>query len=271
MPRQPPLDDDIVFEDACWRVLVADDSPTIRASLERMCAAFGTRIELTEVTNGADCLDALASGGFDLAFIDIHFPDVSGLDALKAARLAGSRTFVVVISSAFTADSVRVAKALRAYEFLPKPFTDAQVRSVLSSYAEIRMSKSVLLVDDSGTARRLMSRVLDRSAFDLHIVEASDAVTGFELYARRPTDLIMLDLNMSGLHGREAARIFRAHRPDCRIVLVSGDRDGLRDVGPHVATLAKPFDAAALDAVLHRLFRLRMPFEDVPETETALV
>jgi hypothetical protein len=42
-------------------------------------------LDLVEVTNGRDCIRLLGRGDIDLAFIDIHMPEMSGLDALRGA------------------------------------------------------------------------------------------------------------------------------------------------------------------------------------------
>jgi DNA-binding NtrC family response regulator len=80
-------------------MLVADDSRMIRKIF--MDAVQGSKLPLRISTtdNGRDCLTLLKSGDIDLAFIDVHIPELSGTEALWAARKLGVQTFVTVMSS----------------------------------------------------------------------------------------------------------------------------------------------------------------------------
>lgn len=252
---------DIEFREVQWRVLVADDSRLAARAVRDAVSAFKIRTEIVTVGTGAACLEALASNTFDLAFVDVVFPDITGIEALRAARAAGANTFVTIVSGHRTEEHLTVAKALRAYDFLAKPLDAADIVRVLDTYTLVSQRRRLLLVDDSGTARRLMSRVLARSIFRLDILEAADAVTGFETFVQERPDISMLDLNLGALDGLAAYRIFKAHRPGARIVLVSSDGPGLdRSNVDHV--LLKPFDPPDVDRIMHQVLGLPLPYAD---------
>ncbi|WP_075217049.1 response regulator [Mongoliimonas terrestris] len=252
---------DIEFREVQWRVLVADDSRTAARAIRDAVHAFKIKTEIVTVDTGAACLEALASNTFDLAFVDLIFPDITGIEALCAARAAGANTFVTIVSGHRTEEHLAVAKALKAYDFLAKPLAEADIVRVLDTYTLVSQRRRLLLVDDSGTARRLMSRVLSSSIFRLEILEAADAVTGFETFVRERPDIVMLDLNLGALDGLSAYRIFKAHRPGARIVLISSDGPGLsRSNAEHV--LLKPFDTADVDRIMHQVLGLPLPYGD---------
>src|SRR5262249_9771654 len=66
------------------RVLVADDDPAIRLVLRHRLEAEGWKVE--EAADSQAALDALRSGKFDVALIDIIMPGSGGLEVLSTAR-----------------------------------------------------------------------------------------------------------------------------------------------------------------------------------------
>ncbi|HOY63615.1 MAG TPA: response regulator, partial [bacterium] len=59
------------------RILVVDDSAVIRKMLEEILVAEG--FSVTAAPDGIEGLEAVRSGGFDLMFLDIDMPSISGL------------------------------------------------------------------------------------------------------------------------------------------------------------------------------------------------
>ncbi len=250
---------DIEFRETRWRILIADDSMIAARALEAAVAQFFLPIDIVQVSTGQRCLEELATNSYDIAFVDLVFPDISGLEAIAAARASGSRTFVTVVSGYCTPDHVELAKALKAYDFLTKPVRTEDVMRILDCYAQASQRRRMLLIDDSGTARRLIRKIVGRSLFRFDVTEAEDPITGFEIFVRERPDIVMIDVNMGSLDGISASRIFRAHMPGSRIVLVSADREALTGSGM-LHTLVKPFDYEELDCVLHDLMGLGLPY-----------
>ena len=79
----------------------------------------------------------------------------------------------------------------------------------------------VLVVDDSATARRLLSRCLQAEP-DIEVVgEASDAFSAHELIARHRPDVITLDIEMPGMDGLDFLRHLMKHQPIPVIIISS--------------------------------------------------
>ena len=58
----------------------------------------------------------------DLVLLDVHLPDISGIDVLRRLRGAGNDVGVMVVTAAREADTVRAAAAAGAAHYLVKPF-----------------------------------------------------------------------------------------------------------------------------------------------------
>src|SRR5262249_56682744 len=68
------------------RVLLVDDSPTMRSIVRKVLAATRFPLEVTEAGEGAEALPLARAGEFDLAFFGYHLPGLGGLHAVSALR-----------------------------------------------------------------------------------------------------------------------------------------------------------------------------------------
>jgi CheY-like chemotaxis protein len=259
MPSLQPHVTDIEFVEGCWSVMIADSSAANRHALRRAVEAFSFPTRIHEIADTGEALAELATNAHEIAFLGLDLGADRDMAALKRAREGGIGTFVVATATATGEADMARARALGAYDVLGQPLAAADIHRVLDSFAAIRTRRSALIVDDSGVARRLMTRVFERSVFDIAVSEAADGIDGFEDYVRRPTDVVFLDLHMGRLDGFETARIFRAFKRDVKIVLVTAS-DDVVDPAIFPLVLRKPFTALDLDAMLHRLFGLAAPF-----------
>ena len=83
------------------------------------------------------------------------------------------------------------------------------------------MSPKVLLVDDSGLARRGTRRVLEEAGYT--VVEAEDGLSALERFAIDKPDVVLLDLVMKGMYGLDVLAKLRELDPAARVIVVSAD------------------------------------------------
>ena len=115
----------------------------------------------------------LNGANIDLAFIDVHMPELSGTEAFWSARKQGIKTFVTLMSTPPAAEAVEMAINLRAYEFLFKPFTASDAVGIMKTYARISSPTKILIVDDSSTVRQIVQKIIQGSVFHCEIAQAS--------------------------------------------------------------------------------------------------
>jgi len=110
--------------------------------------------------------------------------------------------------------------------------------------------ETILLVEDEGAVRGLVAEVLRRRGYQ--VIEAGDGDEAIEASDRHAgtIHLLVTDLVMPGMNGRELARFMEHARPGIRLLFVSGYSDdrvepraGRTDSG---AFLQKPFTPVAL-------------------------
>jgi CheY-like chemotaxis protein len=108
----------------------------------------------------------------------------------------------------------------------------------------------VLVVEDEGLVRLMVVQALDDAGFALR--EAGDASAALDiLSAEGRIGLMVTDLGLPGVDGRELADLARAQRPDLKILFMTGYADAQRLEQPlprGMDLIAKPFDLDDLAA-----------------------
>jgi NtrC-family two-component system response regulator AlgB len=108
------------------RVLVVDDEKNILTTLSMCLEGMGCAV--TTASSADRALEASERGPFDLAFLDLRLGSASGLEVLPKLLAARPGLAVVVITAYATYDTAVEAIKLGAFDYLPKPFTPAQIR-----------------------------------------------------------------------------------------------------------------------------------------------
>lgn len=117
------------------------------------------------------------------------------------------------------------------------------------------MSTKVLVVDDSGTMRKIVIRALNASGFS-DTVEASDGAEALNIFQSSQIGLVMTDWNMPNKSGLELTREIRALGSKVPIVMITTEAEKTRVVEAIQAGisdyLTKPFTQDALQAKLDK-------------------
>jgi CheY-like chemotaxis protein len=109
------------------KILIVDDESLIRYSLS--VTLKDGRTEVRTAANGGEALQAVRDVSFDLCFLDIHLPDMSGLDIMKLLRSASPKTKIIVMSGEILTEDAKKTVQEHAVLFLAKPFDLDFVRS----------------------------------------------------------------------------------------------------------------------------------------------
>ena len=111
-------------------------------------------------------------------------------------------------------------------------------------------SETILVVDDEETVRRFSSRVLQKHGFDVVAASTPAEAIAAADERRNAIDLLLTDVMMPGMNGRQLAELLLARRPLLRVLFMSGYAEDVlaTNVGlvPGAAFLGKPFKPKAL-------------------------
>lgn len=178
-------------------ILVADDEINIRKTLSLCLEADGHSV--IAVSNYADAVSEAARRCFDVAFVDLRLGVESGLDLIPAL-LSGSPWLKVIVITAYASIETAVEAIRRgATDYIPKPFTPAQVRLAIEKAAHIRsleqklanleedlhrLNPEIELESASPTMQRTLSLAQQVAASDATVLLRGESGTGKGILAR---------------------------------------------------------------------------------------
>ena len=113
------------------RVLVVDDSATMRSIVKKILGASGFRITLEDASEGQVAIDMLRAKAADIVFLDYHMPGLDGVETLKAIKRDNPDMRAVIMTSLDDQTAPALARDAGADAFLRKPFYPADVDAVI--------------------------------------------------------------------------------------------------------------------------------------------
>jgi DNA-binding NtrC family response regulator len=118
--RWPAADEDLLR-----KVLVIDDESVVCNSVRKILSRNGYQVEETD--DGREALNRLRGSDYDLVILDMVMPKMNGLDVLKEIKTRRPDTRVVMITGYASIETAKDAIRLGATDYLPKPFTPAEL------------------------------------------------------------------------------------------------------------------------------------------------
>lgn len=111
--------------------------------------------------------------------------------------------------------------------------------------------KRLLVVDDESAVLKLVTRILTTDNYDVSSADSGEtAAQMIEDPWFGPVDLLVTDLMMPGMNGRELAAFARQRNPNVRVLYITGFADslfkGLQELGGGESFIEKPFGAEGL-------------------------
>ena len=124
------------------RVLIVDDSATMRSIVRKILSASRFALDIHEANEGIAALNQLRSGHFGMVFLDYNMPGLNGLETLSEIKRERPGTAVVMMTSTLDNAIADRAHAAGAHAFLKKPFYPADIDAVLHRYFGMYMPMS---------------------------------------------------------------------------------------------------------------------------------
>ncbi len=118
------------------RILVVDDEPSMREFLDVLLSKEGYDVVLAK--NGKQALGLIRKRSFDLVLSDIRLGDITGLDVLREVKKHESGTVVILISAYSTTEIAVEAMNEGAYDFVPKPFDNTELKDTIAKALELK-------------------------------------------------------------------------------------------------------------------------------------
>jgi CheY-like chemotaxis protein/nitrogen-specific signal transduction histidine kinase/HPt (histidine-containing phosphotransfer) domain-containing protein len=267
------------------RVLVVDDNDTNRRVIGDLLA--GAEYEVETAASGIEALSVLQRAAetgapFQAVLTDNRMPGIDGLELARRIRAmpAIEESRLVLYSSIDDKSNRQELRELGFAGHLSKPMRRAELLAtlerVLSAAAleftqrlraivtrdvivedRQRRGRSVLLVEDNATNRRVAELFLERAGCE--VVLAADGGEALAALKDRRVDLVLMDVQMPVMDGLEATRRIRQEIPGgARIPVVGLTANALKEQAEACRAagmddvIAKPIERERLEAVLER-------------------
>lgn len=222
--------------------------------LWRRGAAMATVPTEVSVCDPASAVAALAKGATDICVLDNSLADTDKTAVIRAARAARPAPLV------FVAMSNGGARPDGIDGVLHKPSNIDEARKLAEICIRARVPTRVLIVDDSGTMRSIVRKILSASRFALDIYEAAEGVAALAEVRSGNFGMVFLDYNMPGLNGFETLSELKREHPHVAVVMMTSTVDNMIADRAYAAGadafLKKPFYPADIDTVLERYYGL---------------
>ena len=115
-------------------ILLMEDEHSIANGLKMVLSEEGYQVDLAMTGKGA--LESFFGNGFDLLVADLRLPDIDGFEVIKEVKAKRPETEVVVITGYSSVYSAVDAMKLGVYDYLPKPFTEDEIKTAVSGALE---------------------------------------------------------------------------------------------------------------------------------------
>ena len=124
----------VKLKDGRKRILIVDDEKLVRWALNQKCSEFG--FACIEAETGQAGLQALQTESVDAILLDVHLPDMSGIQVLEKLKHAGETRSVIMMTADPQLDDVKTALRLGAYDFVSKPINFDELNITLQNALE---------------------------------------------------------------------------------------------------------------------------------------
>ena len=116
------------------KILVVDDEKLVRWSLTQKCAEYG--YQSVEAGTAQEALRLMHSESPDALLLDLHLPDMSGIELLEKIKQGGEMPSVIMMTAAPQLDDVKTALRKGAYDFVSKPINFEELEVTLQNALE---------------------------------------------------------------------------------------------------------------------------------------
>ena len=242
-------------------VRTADVQLTARELNEHDGAKPGEYVELAVTDTGEGMTPAVLARAFEPFFTTKPLGQGTGLGLSQLHGFVRQSDGVVKLESA-PGQGTTVRLYLPRYRGVAEPDAPANApgnapANAPAALATAAFGATVLLVEDEVSVRKLMVEAL--SELGCRVLEAHDGPSGLRvLHSAEHLDLLVTDVGLPGLNGRQLADAARERRPDLAVLLITGHAGAaLTDwqLAPGMEVVAKPFKLDALVARVGSLLK----------------
>ncbi len=180
------------------KILVVDDEPNICRSCVKTLGKIGYHVDFA--LNGPTAVAKMEAAAYDLVITDLKMNLMGGMEVLRRIKEQWSDTAVIVITGYSTVSSAVEVMKMGAFDYVPKPFTPAELRAVVTQALDARemrlmnarlktvknrsLTVSHQLIGSSPKINKVIQMIEKVAPTDATVLIHGQSGTGKELVAR---------------------------------------------------------------------------------------
>ncbi|MCW8830639.1 MAG: response regulator [Gammaproteobacteria bacterium] len=197
------------------KVLVVDDNHDLADGLAMVLEDEDHQV--TIAYNGADAVDEFNKGSFDVVFLDVKLPDMSGVEVSQKMHRKDANTRVVMMTG-YRVEQLLADVADNAdVEVLRKPF---EINRVLEILNQVKKESIVLIADDDQDFAEGLSDYLTEHGIKTML--AKDGRAAVDGVLSNPVEVLILDLRMPVMRGLEVYLELKQRGSAVKTIVVTG-------------------------------------------------
>ena len=205
--------------------------------------------------DAASAVAMVTNSGADICVVDYSLPDADKTAVIKAAHAKQPAPLIFVYAPNGSARPEGING------MLGRPLNVEDARKLAEICVRAKVPTRVLIVDDSGTMRSIVRKILQASRYTLDIAEANEGIAALNHLGSQKVDLVLLDYNMPGFNGFETLAEIKRVAPHVAVVMMTSTVDDVirarAESSGAAGFLKKPFYPADIDAILDRIYDRR--------------
>lgn len=196
-------------------ILVIDDDATARELIEHYLEEGGFKV--VSATNGPEGLKLARELKPAVITLDVMMANMDGWAVLTSLKGDPEVAHIPVVMLTIV-DDKNMGYALGASDYLNKPIDKARLLDLMNKYRNSVQDRTVLVVDDDATTRRMMNDLLVGDGWS--VSEAENGRAALECLSKFTPAVILLDLMMPEMDGFEFIETVRHHETLSNIPII---------------------------------------------------
>ena len=171
------------------KILVVDDLPNMRKSLELLLRGAGHEVDMA--SDGEEATALVSKENYDLVLTDLRVGEHDGIEILSAVRANHPATPVIVMTAYGSVENAVLAMKMGAFDYIEKPFSEHELLSHVSLAVgtpgdppDAEGASIPEIVGDSPAIRQVVARILRIARTDAIVLITGESGSGKEVVAR---------------------------------------------------------------------------------------
>ena len=177
-------------------ILLVEDNEMAAKSIEMKLMAEGHNAYITEF--GEEAIELAGLYDYDIILLDLGLDDMSGLDVIRALRVAKLRTPIIVLTAAADVETKVKALAAGADDFITKPFHKAELVARMNAVVRRSRGHSQSVITTGDISVNLDTRSAAVAGVPIHLTPSEYKV--LELLSLRKNSVLTKEMCLNHLY-----------------------------------------------------------------------